>query len=726
MLTQSATQLNITPGSQSLSGVLSTDIKYEEYRFSLTQRSSLTISLTGLDGNAECQIQSDSQSILADGGGRSNSGVLTTTLDSGNYSLLVARDDIIAKSWHHEELIQPVHYSLNIQANFNSVNNLIWRNPKTGEVVLWQMEGDRVAATLSTGVTLSNDDWQVVSTKDFDHDGSVDFLWRNMRTGENAFWKMDGTKIAQAVYLPSVSTEWQLKGVGTTWGAETRMFWRSTTTGDVGFSDIRGMESMNTSFALDPVTTVHDPSRFLRKYSARPGLDWQIEGIGDIQHNGLSDILWRNKNTGQTAAWLLGVFDTITPLYINNGVSEDWKIEGIGDFNGHGSSDIFWRNTQTGQTAFWKVDAKGLQDYNYSLTVTDQNWKVIGLSDVDGDGKVDILWRNDLSGETGVWQMNGTNFVEGHVFGKSADAGWKLVNPHAYATLPRAPRLAGSTLSTAFDMGHLLQDYAFSYSQFTDDPRASFGYADSIGGGNPDSYYRFTNVEVATYFGVGMTTKVPGIEFELLDAKGRRLQAATQLDSRLQIETLLDPSQTYVLHMHYSGANITTYEFSLNLRAVIQESRLINTIDLAGATPSTARELVGLNEGIAFFQTSPNIMSAGIVSGLVEGVVGGVDSDDVYRLTLQGGVSTQLRLSLLSSNLSAEGIKVDLLDSDGVLLQPFQYTHTLSQTDPYDYSIESLLDSANTYYIRVHTSSEQNTFYKFWLKKAVVNYANAK
>ena len=37
-------------------------------------------------------------------------------------------------------------------------------------------------------------------------------------------------------------------------------------------------------------------------------------------------------------------------------VSSAWQLVGIGDVNGDGTSDVLWRNTATGQVTSWVID----------------------------------------------------------------------------------------------------------------------------------------------------------------------------------------------------------------------------------------------------------------------------------------------------------------------------------------------------------------------------------
>ncbi len=40
--------------------------------------------------------------------------------------------------------------------------------------------------------------WEICATGDYNQDGNVDIVWRNISTGEVDFWFMDGLNVASA------------------------------------------------------------------------------------------------------------------------------------------------------------------------------------------------------------------------------------------------------------------------------------------------------------------------------------------------------------------------------------------------------------------------------------------------------------------------------------------------------------------------------------------------
>jgi hypothetical protein len=137
-------------------------------------------------------------------------------------------------------------------------------------------------------------------------------------------------------------------------------------------------------------------------------LGYQVAGIGDFNHDGTSDILWRNPTTGQVEEWRMkdGHWDASIDL---GSRGTGWTVAAIGDFNGDGTSDVLWRETATG-----KVDAWIMQNGQWSKSVDlggrGTDWQVLAAADFNGDGTSDTLWRNTTTGQVDEWQMANGNW----------------------------------------------------------------------------------------------------------------------------------------------------------------------------------------------------------------------------------------------------------------------------------------------------------------------------
>jgi hypothetical protein len=159
-------------------------------------------------------------------------------------------------------------------------------------------------------------------------------------------------------------------------------------------------------------------------------LNWEIVGTGDFNSDGKVDIFWRNKATGENVVWYMDGVTRTGWSYIEPAVSDlNWEIVGTGDFNGDGKTDILWRNKSTGQDVVWFMNGVTYSSYAWLLEVTDLNWEIVGTDDFNGDGKTDILWRDKTTGQNIVWLMNGVALSSYVELMQVTDTNWKIVGP---------------------------------------------------------------------------------------------------------------------------------------------------------------------------------------------------------------------------------------------------------------------------------------------------------
>jgi hypothetical protein len=137
--------------------------------------------------------------------------------------------------------------------------------------------------------------------------------------------------------------------------------------------------------------------------------DWHFQGIGDFNGDGNSDVLWRQDGSGQVYVWEMNGQQVQAEGAVQHApVTNDWQVEGIGDFNGDGKSDVLWRQDGSGQVYVWEMNGQQVQTEGavQHAPVTN-DWHVQSVNDFNGDGKSDVLWRQDGSGQLYLWEMNG-------------------------------------------------------------------------------------------------------------------------------------------------------------------------------------------------------------------------------------------------------------------------------------------------------------------------------
>jgi FtsP/CotA-like multicopper oxidase with cupredoxin domain len=101
--------------------------------------------------------------------------------------------------------------------DFNRDGNIdiLWRNGISGNNLVWYMNGTNWAGSAAL-LGVSDPNWTIVGTGDFNKDGNVDILWRfNGAGGYDYIWYMNGVNwIGGGDLLPVTDLNWQIVGTG--------------------------------------------------------------------------------------------------------------------------------------------------------------------------------------------------------------------------------------------------------------------------------------------------------------------------------------------------------------------------------------------------------------------------------------------------------------------------------------------------------------------------------
>src|SRR6185312_4419583 len=74
--------------------------------------------------------------------------------------------------------------------NGDGRSDILWRNVSTGDNAIWTMNGGTVTSNL-TLTKVPDQSWKMVGVGDFDGDGKSDILWRYSFNGQNSIWFMN-------------------------------------------------------------------------------------------------------------------------------------------------------------------------------------------------------------------------------------------------------------------------------------------------------------------------------------------------------------------------------------------------------------------------------------------------------------------------------------------------------------------------------------------------------
>jgi hypothetical protein len=198
---------------------------------------------------------------------------------------------------------------------------------------------------------------------------------------------------------------------------QTDLFFRHEATGD------------NVVWFLDGVSLVGSGATS----PALPDTNWTLAGLGDLNADGHTDLVWHNRLRGLVLFWYLdgltraGATYTTPPQVADTG----WRVVSAADFNQDGKPDLLWRHGVSGQIVVWYMDGATLLSGTFTTpsALPDPGWAIVGTADFNSDARPDILWHHAGSGQVVVWHMSGASLLGGTFTDPAAltDAAWRLV-----------------------------------------------------------------------------------------------------------------------------------------------------------------------------------------------------------------------------------------------------------------------------------------------------------
>jgi hypothetical protein len=270
--------------------------------------------------------------------------------------------------------------------NGDGIMDLLWWDPASNQLSIWFMNSGAVKSVSPAGDGLNVAEWLLMATGDFNGDGACDLLWWKPETGETRVWLLD-----QAMAAAGGAGEWLVKGSA-------------------------DLETM-TGHAL-------------------------MAHVGDVNGDGISDILWRDYSNGNVTLWIMDAGGRPQLSGPPTPASDDimgggrpglsgglqWQVAGLGDANADHKADVIWKDARNNRLATWLMDASVVSQAVEENKGQDIVCRAVGVGDLNMDGQADIVWRNEANGEVKAWLMQAGKFSEerGIIQGSGEATQWQV------------------------------------------------------------------------------------------------------------------------------------------------------------------------------------------------------------------------------------------------------------------------------------------------------------
>ncbi|HEY0141605.1 MAG TPA: N,N-dimethylformamidase beta subunit family domain-containing protein [Thermoanaerobaculia bacterium] len=177
---------------------------------------------------------------------------------------------------------------------YASTVDLVWQNERTGEVLLWLMNGYEKIEEARID-TSEMQGWSLVGVGDLDRDGGADFIWRSPEGNSLQYWIMKEGLVVERGEMEGMDAGWRFVGIGDLNSDGTNdILWQDEATGRLLY------------FFLDGVKVVDR-----RELYPLPEKGWMAAGMGDFNDDGSDDIVFQHAETGDLMVWWMYKMDLL-------------------------------------------------------------------------------------------------------------------------------------------------------------------------------------------------------------------------------------------------------------------------------------------------------------------------------------------------------------------------------------------------------------------------------
>ncbi|MBA4149065.1 MAG: VCBS repeat-containing protein [Verrucomicrobia bacterium] len=224
--------------------------------------------------------------------------------------------------------------------NFDEHVDLLWQNDK-GQLAAWFLDGTNFlqGTFLRSGYAVPSH-WRLAAMSDFNSDAQADLLWHQPTTGRLMVWFMNGTELLRAEHLQDrlpVAAGWRIV---------------SATDLDGDHQPDILMQRANGKLAVWKMNGTRLAQAIPLRDGQSIGLQWRAIAVSDFNADGAKDIVFRHQD-GRLAIWIMNGFEYVQSQLLDTPRPDhSWKFGALADLDRNGQDDFIWRHTD-GRIQVW-------------------------------------------------------------------------------------------------------------------------------------------------------------------------------------------------------------------------------------------------------------------------------------------------------------------------------------------------------------------------------------